>query len=137
MRRLFFGVAALMLVSAPAQSQQSDALKQLRLPPGVWVATWTAGGNSHRAPATFIGQPGDPNKTIGQLPFLAGPVSISECVGLGCSGANIDVSGPGFDCLYLHSIESPKVFSWTFKGGQNAAGCPPDLKFTHDPALGN
>jgi hypothetical protein len=130
MRGLFFGLAALMLVSAPAQSQQSAALKQLLQPPGVWTATWTAGGNSHQAPATFIGQPGDPNKVFAQLPFLAGQVTISECVGLGCSGANLDVSGPGFDCLYNYLPQGQDMFVWTFKGGQNTTGCPPDAQFT-------
>jgi hypothetical protein len=131
-REIVVGVTALLFASVPAQSQQSDALRQLQ---GLWTLKWTAQGRSNVQRVLFASDPADGAKRIASLPFLPGQVSIFHCQGLGCNGANLVVSGSGFDCLYSHSIYTPNEFAWTFKGGTNTGGCPPDVEFRKDPPL--
>ena len=70
------------------------------------------------------------------LPFLPGQVrNFFYCTGLGCNGADIDVSGTGFDCLYAHSRYNENAFAWTFKGGTNTDHCPPDAEFNRVPTV--
>ena len=137
MRRvLFFAVAlSLACVSGPTYSQQSDALSPLQ---GLWAAKWTVQGNSKVQQVLFALDPADSGKRLVSLPFLPGVVRISHCEGLGCSGADLVVSGVdsnqrSFDCLYAFTPHDNSNFSWTFKGGVNTVGCPPDAEFRKDP----
>jgi hypothetical protein len=120
-------ILALTNSSAVVQSQPSDVLNQFQ---GLWTAKWTLNGKSEIEQVFFINDPSDPEKRIASLPFLPGQAKIFHCSGLGCNGADLIVSGTGFDCLYAHSPYNQDQFAWTFKGGRNTANCPPDAEFT-------
>jgi len=132
MRVTFYSAVCLMLASRnPAYSEQSNALNQLQ---GLWTVKWTAQGNMNVQQTFFIADPSDFNTRIASLPFLPGQVRISYCQGMGCSGANIDVSGTdfdgkGFDCLYNHSRYDENKFAWTYKNGTSTKVCFPDAVF--------
>jgi hypothetical protein len=136
MKGLFGIVGVFLLAGAvtPAASQTSDALRQMD---GLWTIKWDSGGKSHIAQVVFRSDPADSAKRIASFPFIPGQVRIFSCSGLGCSGADIVVSGAAFDCLYSHSIYDKYNFAWTFRGGQNTGVCPQDADFRHDPALDN
>jgi hypothetical protein len=121
-RKSYYGVAVLILASIPAQSQQPDPLRQLV---GLWTAEWTTGGNSRIEQVEFIKNA--LNRHTAALPFLPGLATITLCQGQGCAGADITVSGTGFDCMYAYSIYNQNEFAWTSKGGNG--GCPPSAKF--------
>jgi hypothetical protein len=128
MRGLFYGAAILIVASATAQSQQPDVLRQLV---GLWTAEWVAGGSSKVEQVQF--NRNALNRHTAAWPLLAGLGSITLCQGQGCGGADIVVSGTGFDCLYAYSIYNPNEFVWTYKGGNG--GCPPSAKFRKNPPL--
>ena len=131
----FCGAISLVLASSPTNSQQSDALSSLQ---GLWTAKWTAQGNSRVRQVMFAFDPADSGKRTVSLPFIPGLVRISSCVGLGCSGADLVVSGvdlaqKSFDCLYAYSPHDRDSFGWTFLGGTNVGGCLPDTEFERVP----
>jgi len=134
---VYFAVSLILgIASGPARCQ-SDALNQLQ---GLWTVEWTAQGNTKIQQVVLLADPSDPNVRIASLPFLPGQVRIAHCQGVGCSGANIDVSGTdfdgkGFDCRYDHSIYDKNNFAWTFKNGTSTKVCFPDAKFRKDPPL--
>jgi hypothetical protein len=133
-RELRLVAVALILhnAGAGAQSQQSDPLNQFE---GLWTAKWTVHGATEIEQVLFTSDPSDVEKRIASLPFLAGQTRIFRCSGLGCNGADLVVSGTGFDCLYAHSRYNEDRFAWTFKGGTNTAKCPPDAEFTRVQAV--
>src|SRR3984893_15455009 len=118
-----FCAAVLILTSAPAQSQQPDVLRQLV---GLWTAEWVSGGSSKVEQVQF--NRNALNRHTAALPFLPGLATITLCQGQGCAGADIVVSGTGFDCLYTYSTYNTNQFAWIYKGGNGA--CPPSAKFT-------
>jgi hypothetical protein len=119
---------ATLLANASAQSQQIDVLRQLV---GLWTAEWVAEGRSKVEQVQF--NRNALNRHTAALPFLPGLATITLCQGQGCAGADISVSGTGFDCLYAYSVYNRRNFAWTYKGGNG--GCPPSAKFRKDPAL--
>jgi hypothetical protein len=120
--RVILMFVALLLGSA-ANNARADALRQLD---GLWTAEWTAGGNSKVEQVLFAKNVVDTR--VAALPFFPGLATIKICQGLGCNGADIVVSGTGFDCLYTYSRANENQFSWSSKGG--SGGCIPSSKFT-------
>jgi hypothetical protein len=100
-----------------------DVLRQLD---GFWTAEWVAAGGGSKLEQVLFSKNGL-NRHTAALPFLPGLATITLCQGQGCAGADIDVSGTGFDCLYAYSVYGQNEFAWTSKGGQGA--CPPSAKF--------
>jgi hypothetical protein len=120
-----FLIFLVLALSSSAYSEQADVLSQLD---GLWTAKWIAGGNSKLEQVLFYKNA--VNARIAALPFLPGLSTIKPCQGLGCGGADIVVSGIGFECLYTYSIYNKQnEFAWTFKGGSNSGGCPPSAEF--------
>jgi hypothetical protein len=124
MRSILFGAAVLVIASPPALSQ-ADPLKQLE---GLWTVEWISGGNMKLEQVTFVKTPIGGHRVT--LPFFPGLASVTLD---GSHGADIKVSGTGFDCFYAYSIYNKNEFAWTSKGG--TGGCPPSAKFRKDPAL--
>ena len=123
-----FCAAVLILTSTPVQNQQADVLRQLV---GLWTAEWVSGGSSKVEQVQF--NRNALNRHTAALPFLPGLATITLCQGQGCGGADIVVSGTGFDCLYAYSVYNQNEFAWTYKSG--GSGCPPSAKFRKDPPL--
>jgi hypothetical protein len=108
--------------SAPSQAS-SDVLRQLE---GLWTAEWVAATGGSKLEQVLYYR-NALNRHTAALPFLPGLAAITLCQGQGCSGADIAISGTGFDCLYAYSIYNQNEFAWISKGGNG--GCPPSAKF--------
>jgi hypothetical protein len=128
MRTTVFSALVLLLASVSVHGQQTDALRQLA---GLWTAEWVADGRSKIEQVQF--NVNAVRHHTAALPFLPGLATITLCQGQRCAGADIAVSGTGFDCLYTYSIYTEREFAWTYKSGNG--GCPPTATFRKDPAL--
>lgn len=118
-----FVFVSLMQVGSVHSQGSSDILRQFD---GLWTAEWVAEtGGSKLEQVLFYRNALD--RHTAALPFFPGLAAVTLCQGQGCGGADIVVSGTGFDCRYAYSIYNQNEFAWTYKGGQG--GCPPSAKF--------
>ena len=118
-----FLILLVLALGSSAYSEQADILSELD---GLWTVKWIAGGNSKLEQVLFYKNA--VNTHIAALPFLPGLSTIKPCQGLECGGADIVVSGTGFECFYTYSIyNKPNEFAWIFKRGDGA--CPPSAEF--------